>query len=103
MTSAAEACAQPRPRQLLLGEKASWPGMFGTTSVLFPSGRTFTSHGGPPVPHQSPSYKHHTQLHYTESVSPTGSRPHPEPSVLGWASLARSRNLGIHHSQVIIT
>lgn len=48
MTSAAEACAHPRPRQLLLGEKASWPGMFGTTSVLFPSGRTFTSHGGPP-------------------------------------------------------
>lgn len=57
----------------------------------------------PQSPHQSPSYKHHTQFHYTESVSPTGSRPHPESSVLGWASLARSRNLGIHHSQVIIT
>lgn len=50
-------------------------------------------------PHQSPSYKHHTQFHYTESVSPTGSWPHPESSVLGWASLARSRNLRIHQSQ----
>ena len=50
-------------------------------------------------PHQSPSYKHHTQFHYTESVSPTGSWPHPESSVLSWASLARSRNLRIHQSQ----